>query len=356
MSGYIPSPTPPGKLGWQGQTPLLVPNAGLSIVPGVGILGRTNLTGSQLLIDSQRADAMETINLFVPGLLSAMTVATLRNSRVAMFPQQASVAILEANLLTAPGPSVNATNYLGLVFSGSGANGIAGGSQTLPLLTSRNVTDTNGDANIASITGYSGGSTGTNTSNGTANDGHRGFAFPLQVTGNTFVTGLAFSMPGSTLLQNMPLYVQLLDSNWNEIVGANCTMPAAVANFGGMPRVQFATSVELLQGQTYYLGVTSKNANSPQVTINDGSLPTYTGNLSLPATAVYGVPNGGTIGNWSDRSIYLAPGWRPWPTLYGAPSQVLLTGQDLTVALVVTGAPSASDLGQNLNIRLTLAA
>lgn len=99
MSGYLQPPTAPAKLGWQGQPALTIPKAGLGLVPGAGLIGRTDSANGLLYLDAANAAVAEPVHFFVPGAMAAKTVGRWRNRRA---KGAGTLALMEANLLTAP--------------------------------------------------------------------------------------------------------------------------------------------------------------------------------------------------------------------------------------------------------------
>lgn len=124
MAGAIPAPPPAPKLGWDAQSPLVIPKAGLAIVPGAGLVGRT--AGGKMFLDTTAAAVAEFFNLFTPGAVAAGQLGLWRNRRPL---GDGTLSVIDAYAKTAPTPdAAPTTNYWRLVATDS-----AGTAVVLPL-------------------------------------------------------------------------------------------------------------------------------------------------------------------------------------------------------------------------------
>ena len=108
MAGFIAAPVkvPPIKLGWDGQPAVDVPAAGLVLVPGAGLIGRTDASG-RLLLDNSSDAVAESFQAFAPAYGAGGQIGYWRNRRSR---KEATLAILEAHARTAP-TVTSATDY-----------------------------------------------------------------------------------------------------------------------------------------------------------------------------------------------------------------------------------------------------
>lgn len=100
MAGFIPAPPPAPRVGWDGQEALRIPKPGLTILPGVGLRGRTDPTAGRLLLDSAAETVAELWDFHIAGTLAARTLGKWRNRRSSA---RGTIAAIQLNLDTAAG-------------------------------------------------------------------------------------------------------------------------------------------------------------------------------------------------------------------------------------------------------------
>lgn len=337
---YIAPPPPPGLLGWDGQQKLPVTASGLSIVTGLGMT--PSVQGGKLRLDSQRLDPPEAFSHFVPGLLTAKQLATWHNDRV---NGVALLTILEANLGTAPGLGVDANNFLAVVVSGA-----AGGSTSLPLNaqgTTHYLIDKSSDSPMI-YNQY-------NTGSAHVAGSDTGFAAAFSPSAAATATGLQLAWDAGSAISGHPINAAIFTDNalTNQIASGQAT-----AGSTGVT-VPFTVQVALNQGQTYWMAWWQADGGAAYGYNSIGFLNPSSTSFYGISQAPTGLPNGGTAygqrmtgaGGGAFISSAMVGGYEPpQMALLGPAGAVKLTG-DISVSLAATGAPTAANVGNDLNIR-----
>lgn len=357
-----------GKLGWQGQALLPVTAAGLVIVPGMGILARTNAAANELLLDTYQSSAAEEWSFFYPGLVAPTNpIAKWRNRNPS---DQATVMAIQANLITAP-TAGDAANFYELVLKD-----IEGKTLTVPISTAgQNYYDLDNLVGTQ-LFGFGTGTAWTSFSLGSM--------WEFKPTG-TFTVGGWFApylgcLAGDFFATTIALTARFIlwDANWNNIAEATASIPAG-SNQRTNVSFAFPTTEQLVAGQVYRLTLDLigngqyGEQNNPYTillagingTINPGDYTTQRTALltanNIPPAGLYGfdwpqLPAGTatyTINAATGTKVVLTAGAGRWSggAVLGTPSGVVPMNGDITASLAAVGAPVAGAAGSNLNAR-----
>lgn len=373
---YSPAPTPRPKLGWDGQTRLVVPKDGLEIVTGAGVIGRTDAAGGRLLLDAERADPAEVTCLFSPGVVAARTIGKWRNRRVS---QRAYLAALEANLATAPTAGDAANGWRLKVTDG------AGGTALLPISTAAETfygLDQGDGTELVRPFPVIPDPATNSTSLGGGSGGLLGRAFAFVPSQALVITGLSALLKTGSGTADFGLQARgaLLDASKVELAaGYGSTISAQVRRV----RFPFPLAIPLTAGETYFFafdifqtaylapGADAGGASTPALYYYTGAAGSQAIPGTQPAVGVrvetqkaLDAPVPFEWVNFGDPVLPNTPETRfadqPWGTglgdvtAFGSPSGAAPLVGDLTFALESFGVPPAGSEGADLNLRAVI--
>lgn len=252
MAHAVPAPPPNPKLGWSGQTLLTMPKAGLQIVPGAGLIGRTDAAGGQLFLDASNASVAEPVHFFVPGAVSARTIGRWRNRRA---KGSGTLAIMEANFLTAP-TAGDGTNFWRATVTDS-----LGHTVQLPLSAAgKTFYDLNqlGSNKVVDVGSYAGSGSDSSSGGGSVAMIHTVVpSQPVTIGGATVWLAVVNSNTAAAV-GGAPVRCTILDAAGNVLREATAftsgTLDDTVANSGNENLVfNFDEVLQLQTGTSYYV-------------------------------------------------------------------------------------------------------
>ena len=245
MAGFIAAPpeVEPARVRLDGQSPIELSGDGLTLVPGTGVIGRTDTAARRISLDAITADPVQSFHLFRPGAVAGGVLlgkwSNTNRSRATY------VQALQANLATAP-TGGDATNHYRLR-----ATDGAGRDVVLPLSTA-GVAHYSLDqgSGVAIARPLLPGGAGTTTHAAT-------LPFipsqPLVVTG-AYLPKLGLIRNSDGVILSGTVRASLLDANFQTLAEAY-TDVATAANYAALGEAgwAFPLSVSLTAGLRYHL-------------------------------------------------------------------------------------------------------
>lgn len=364
MPGLVPASVPPGKIGWLNQTPQTVTPAGLTLVPGSGLLGSTDTTLGRLQLDASRTSPPETFSLFTPGLCAnGQTLGVWKNTRAS---QLAPVLALEVNIKT-PGTGTT-TDFFGVKLTDSNGTNIQ-----LPLKsTAAHFALNGGDGAVIAQSWVP--TVGSVTS---SDFGHVGLAQSFVPTQQLVVTGVSAPVGwkgfGSVAVAG-PMACRILDgTTYAELIRADITTGTT---WGGLAYFGFAKAVTLAQNKTYVLVFDAFDYSRPLGSGNDYGMVRWalSGSAqSAPLTSI-GTATAGYVNDDDNAGGVTIPTADTWPSflsptgnnhalyttlaedLFGSGAALLGSGGlgllkgDVTASIYITGAPTVGPTDLNMRV------
>lgn len=363
--GFTPAAT---RVFVTGQPPMA---GDIEIAAGANIGLTESSAARRIIAQSPTPGIPRSVELFVPGLLVAKTVAKLA------LPN-AFLRRLDANLLTAPAAGVSGAACANVVVSGA-----VSGAVTLPLSTVGTADYHLGNGDLQSNVG--------STGNFDTTENFPGRAMLFRANANLAILGFDIGgiAPGAGITNPGGGVVGRLRGGFASITSAAPPLPVAGSSipawtnngppwlldtagnpaFVDVPAASLAPNlramfifpqpVNLLTGTDYYFVI-----DSPDYVLNTGgqqsNVNRNSGNTYSAAGSILSPHNGDSVNNWSIVHDYATGQWqsgfgnnvgldmRLFASVLGTPVPGIVT-----VAITLTGAPGAA-AGSDLNISATL--